>query len=448
MLLTRPRRAADPARGPAGPRRASVALAASLALASVAAAQEPPSGAGVTTPAPGAQGGDAPAPPETSGQPPATAEPGEGPKLGGKPGDGFVEVRLGYYDSTDGRGDGNPFLDESLTVVEPVIVVGVNVTERLALQLKGSYDYVSSASIDRLSRYPEQSGASGDNYFGGDLSARYALTEAVRLGAHAGFGAEYDYQSFGVGGNVEWDLFEKTTTLSLGLNGYLDTVKVIRFDGAEEGDEGRTTLTLNLGWYQILSPALHLSVGASFTRQSGFLETAYNGVVLEDPSDPANPLLDNQARGVEVAEELPDSRLRYALWGELRRHFTTGTAVGLGLRGYTDSWGITSGTVELQVHQWIVDDRLRARLRYRYYRQSAAIDFQDRFQVPPGARAAFLASEERTQDADLGDFDAHTIGLELTWKIGRVSVDLGGDYVLRSDGIDQRIVSLGLRWDF
>ena len=371
------------------------------------------------------------------------------PADGGKAGHGSAALRIGYYQNDDGGDDGNPFLDEAETVIEPVIVIDVNVTERLALTATLSYDFVSSASIDRLSQYPEQSGASGDNYFGGDVGLRYQLTEDLRVGAHAGASFEYDYTSFGVGADVAWDLFEKATTLSLGVNAYFDTVDIIRYNGVEEGQDDRTSVTLNLGWYQVLRPTTHMSLGYTLTHQSGFLETAYNGVVLEWPTDPPNPFLEGAPRGVEVAEVLPDTRLRHALFGEVRQYFDTGTSVSLAGRFYTDSWGITSGAGEVRLYQWLIEEVLHVRFRYRLYAQTAADAYEEHVLIPPAQRAAYVASAERTQDADLGAFSSHTVGAKVVWRFGRGwTLDFSADYVLRSDGINQVILAGGIKWDF
>lgn len=417
-------------------RRALLTLLVLACLQGAARAQESPSPEGgppaeevpADAPAP-----DAPAPAD------APAPPGE---------NGSLELQVGIYQNDD-NGDGNPFLDEQETVIEPVVVFSLNVREDLTVTLTGSYDFVSSASIDRLSNYPEQSGASGDFYYGGDLALRWRATDALTLGVHGGYSTEYDYRSIALGGDVSLDLFQRNTTLSLGVNAFFDTVRVIRFDGSEEGDEGRTSFTVNLGLYQVLTPTVHMSLGYSLTLQDGFLETPFNAVVLEDPSDPPNTALDNLARGVEITEELPDTRLRHALYGQLRKYFSTGTALSVGGRFYADDWGILSATLELGVHQWLIQDVLRARLRYRYYVQTAADAFDRRLFVPPAQRANFVATRERTQDSDLGDFDAHAVGLQFTWRIvpGH-QLTLGGEYVLRSDGIDQIVGLLAYRIEF
>ena len=384
-----------------------------------------------------------------------------GAHTAGKAGSGAVEFRFGYYDNSDDSSSGNPFLDESLTDLEGVVIVEYQATDALRLSLTGSYDLVSSASIERLSNYSEQSGASGDNYFGLDLGFSYKVSEDLRLGGHAGASLEYDYRSFGFGFNGEVDLLNDNVTLSAGLNVFFDQIDVIRFNGADDGTDNRLSVTLNLGYYQVLSPTLHLTLGGSFTYQGGFLQTAYNGVVLEDPNSRVPSGTDPDAfldlrrlpSGVSVeAEELPDTRLRAAIHGELRKAIPGwGSAIGFAARLYADSWGIVSAAPELRLYQWILSDLLRARVRYRFYTQTAADAYSEHFYVPQGSRSAnpLQPNDERTQDSDLGDFISHTIGLKLTLTpTDSVSLDAGVDYVLRSDGIDQLLFSFGVRWEF
>ncbi|MBL4847400.1 MAG: DUF3570 domain-containing protein [Planctomycetes bacterium] len=386
---------------------------------------------------------------------------------GAKKSRGAVEFRIGYYDNDDDDSSGNPFLDESLTDIEPVVIVEFQATDKLRLSLMGSYDLVSSASIARLNDYDQRSGASSDNYFGLDLAARYEASEDFRWNAHAGASREYDYLSFGFGGGAEIDLLEDNVTLSGGLNVFFDQVtKVIRFNGQDEGTDNRLSVTVNFGYYQILSPTVHFSLGTSLTYQSGFLQTAYNGVVLEDPSRPQSDSLNPDffldlprggglplPGGVSIeAEKLPETRIRVAVFGEIRKGFpSTGTGLGFATRLYADDWGIVSAAPELRLYQWIVQDLLRVRVRYRFYNQTAADAYDDHFLVPISARSRdpFRPNKERTQDADLGAFFSNTIGLKLVLTPAEgVTVDVGGDYVLRSDGINQLLFSFGVRWEF
>lgn len=380
-----------------------------------------------------------------AGQAAAQALPGpEGPDGGagagfGKPGTGFVETRLGFFDQPD-NGDGNPFLDESLTIIEPILVFDYNFSERFGITTTLSYDYVSSASIDRLSKFPEQSGASGDFFIGADVGFRHLLNDTTKLGWHVGYSKEYDYSSIGLGASLTRDLPEHKAALTLSLDAYLDQVDIIRFDGKEEGSDDRNSLALTLSWYQVFTPRWHGELGLTLAGQSGFLETPYNAVVIEDPLLPPNPNLDNEARGFEIAEELPEDRMRLALFGRARRLLNDRTSFELGGRIYADDWGITSLTFEPRFYRELVRDELMLRLRYRFYMQSAADDFGESFTEE---------TEFRTQDSDLGDFSMHGVGSQFIWRTGPSSqMDLGADYGLRSDGLDHLFASIGWRWSF
>ncbi len=398
--------------------RAAIVLTVVLAACVTATAQGKPDTDGQR-----ATGGDS----EKTSQAKAASE--------SRAGSGSLSFRLGYYDNDD-NGDGNPFLDEALTVIEPIAMFSYNLTDRTNLWFTLSYDQVSSASIDRLSKFPNQSGASGDNYIGLDLGMRYAFTEDTRAGFFLSGSTEYDYRSIGGGGDVEFDLANDSATIKASLTAFFDQIDVIRFNGVENGSDDRTSISALVTWYQAIAPRWHSEVGLTVGLQSGFLETAYNAVVVEDPSLPPNPNLDNMARGMEITEELPDTRVRVALNGRIRHYFGGGNALELGGRLYGDDWGITSIAIEPRFYTWLVEDRLRLRLRYRFYTQTAADAYEDHF--------VLTAPSERTQDSDLADFNSHTFGARLFWDIGKnQTLDFGGEFVKRSDGLDQILGSIG-----
>jgi len=371
---------------------------------------------------------------------PARADEDPGPPAAmDEPGRGSAAFRLGYYDNGD-DGDGNPFLDESLTVIEAVTVFDYALTDLHQLNGTFSYDNVSSASIDRLSQYPEQSGATGDFYYGLNLGLAYQWNEDVRVGVNTSVSVEYDYRSFGTG--VFWarDYANKNATVKLDLSTYFDSIDVIRYNGIEDGSDNRSSTAAALTWYQMLTPRSHMELGGVVSYQSGFLETAYNAVVIEDDSLPPNPALENNARGREITEELPDSRTRFAAHGRYRYALTDLTALEMGGRLYTDTWGVNGVSLEPAAYHWLSPERLRMRLRYRFYTQTAADDYQDSFREE---------TTYRTQDSDLSDFSSHALGLRIDWyRESGFRIDLGGDYVVRSDGLDQIMASSGVQWEF
>ena len=130
------------------------------------------------------------------------------------------------------------------------------------------------------------------------------------------------------GGSYSAESDDKNTTNSFALTGYYDTIDIIRFNGEQnEGTDTRLSMAGTYSLYQVLTPTWESELSATLSIQSGFLETAYNAVVLEDPSFPPNPLLDNQANGIEFTEELPDTRIRSAVQYKARHLFAPGCAV-------------------------------------------------------------------------------------------------------------------------
>jgi hypothetical protein len=352
-----------------------------------------------------------------------------------------IAMRLGYFDQKDDVA-GNPFVDESLTVIEPVVVFDWDFDRRHGMTLKAAYDYVSSASIDRLSQYPEQSGASGDFWYGIDFGMRHRITEEWRLGWHLGASAEYDYRSFKFGGDATWAPTDgRDASVTTTLDVFFDDIDVIRFNGIEEGSDQRITVASTVQWNQVLSRRSHGTFGLTLAWQEGFLETPYNGVVVLDGATPPFPF-HNDSLGTEITEELPDSRVRGALFGRVRRQLVPGTSVEAGLRFYADDWGIQSVTVEPRLYQILVRDRLMARLRYRYYTQGASDHWVE--SLPDGEPLP----EFRTSDSDLADFDAHSFGLKLIlFRTGRWEFDIGVDQVLRSDGLDATLATIGYKFN-
>ncbi len=350
-------------------------------------------------------------------------------------GTGSLGLRIGAYNQSD-DGKGNPFLDEELTVIEPVVILDYNVSENLGVWTNFSYDSVSSASIKRLNKFPDQSGASGDYYWGLDTGVRYKLSDTERVGAFVSASTEYDYNSLGFGGDYAFDFNEKNSTVKFAFSTFFDELDIIRYNGREEGTDDRFSLSSTATWYQVIDNLTHGEVGGTFGYQNGFLETPYNAVVIEDSSLPPNPFLDNLAQGSEVTEELESSRLKGALFGSVRRYLTeSGQAIGVHGRFYADSWGITSFTLEPRFYQPIVDDELFARFRYRYYTQTEADAYGDHF---------FTAATYRTQDSDLSDFSSHMFGAKFTWLFSKdLTLDCGVDYMLRSDDLDSIFGSIG-----
>ena len=69
-------------------------------------------------------------------------------------------------------------------------------------------------------------------------------------------------------------------------------------------------------------------------------------------------------------------------------------------------------------------------------------------ETPPADPEAFR-EQNKTQDSDLGDFTANGAGIKFSWYVSEtLRFDLSGDYILRSDGIDQVLGAAGCNWSF
>ncbi len=404
--------------GPRGARTSALAalsLALALALAGTARAQE----------APGPDAGE------------------RAPEAEEAPGRTTVTARTSYYAQEDRRGTrGNPFADETLTVIEPVLLLDHQADADTGWSVQLSHDLVTSASIAKLDNFPLQSGASGDYYFGLDLGLRQRVAPGVELGVGAHGSFERDYRSFGGSARVTLTSADGNDALTIAGRGFFDTVVRIGYDGINRGPAARRTGTLELTYYRALTPWLHGEAGTSLTWQEGALETPLNSFVVAAAFAGANPYLVGGFAGFEHPEALPERRLRGAWFARARALLPTGTALELGGRYYADSWGLTAVTLEPALHQWLVRDLLRARVLYRHHVQRAA-DAYDRF---------FAFSEgalpyRRTQDPDLGAFRSHAVGLGLTLDLAPWRLDVGVDRVWRSDGLHQWWATAGLRVD-
>lgn len=156
---------------------------------------------------------------------------GPDPAAPGPAGDTVVGVRTSYYEQRDDGGrDGNPFLREDVVVVEPAILFATQVSDDVRVSALFSHDYVSAASIDRLQNYPQQSGASGDTYFGLDLGLDVQVDDEVAVGGTIHAGGEADYASGGLSGRASVTP-APATWVTVGLDVYHDYVRLTRFNG-------------------------------------------------------------------------------------------------------------------------------------------------------------------------------------------------------------------------
>ena len=274
-----------------------------------------------------------------------------------------------------------------------------------------------------------------DKRYEGGASIEWPLDLSTHGALGATVSVEHDYWSFGANGRLTRDLFQKNTTLSLGLSGSLDDVRPAGGapdpltlmppppppgtssggddEGESEGEgegvesvpgERKNVGDVLVGVTQVLSRSTILQANYSASFSSGYLTDPYKLVaVVQGPSD-ASP-------GDPVSyrfESRPDARTKQAVFAEAKRalgpHVLDAT-----YRYMWDDWGVRSDTVEgrllLDIH-----GANSFEPQVRFYRQTAA-DFYVHSLVDGEP-----LPDHATGDNRLGAFDAWTTGMKYAHR--------------------------------
>ncbi len=322
-----------------------------------------------------------------------------------------ADFLFGYYDQD---GDHSPVTGgvgtEKAEVFSPVILLAWRVTESLSLSADVGIDQVSSASMGNIQM--ELSSASipaSDTRTFGTLRAKKKWKSST-FGLSVGAAKEYDYQSFSYG--LDWgiELNQANTAISASVRRYDDAIDLIGIDGygnqggglpPTTGSGDRTTTDFTLLVSQTLGKRTAGSLELFVSQQDGVLSTPYHEVVIgpHAPDDPA---------GEHVAERLPDSRLRKALALRLNHTFSDRFVLRTGYRYYSDDWGITAHTIDLEPHFRLRSDREMWLFPILRYGTQTGADY---FGVP----GTFTGAESYyTSDWDLAETTMLKYGLGWT----------------------------------
>lgn len=336
---------------------------------------------------------------------------------------------------------GNELIDEDAMIVETIVVLKKRITANNTATVRGMGAIISSASYDSARAHAILvSGATTAimNPGSGGVGAGWTYhPQDWSVGIRGTIGFESAYRTRGLGLDVTRTLFDGNTTLSLMLQGYYDSVRMIRFDGSSAEEEFRTTVTSELGWTQILTPKTIGNLTASFTQQLGFLATSYAFVRIGPresvKSDPGG------LGAVDLYETAPDTRSRFSLTARLKRALDAESTLEASYRFYLDTWGINGHTANLVYGRYLFSRRLHVAPKLRLYGQTPASFYGARFDRP---------QRYATSDPDLGAFSGVMGGLDVKFPNVRfllplADYDIGINYYHRTDGIDMAWLTLG-----
>ncbi|MEC8103694.1 MAG: DUF3570 domain-containing protein [Pseudomonadota bacterium] len=316
----------------------------------------------------------------------------------------FAARGIVYQQDDDGGKGGNPTIEEHATIYEGILLFQQRLNDNNAASLKAVGDLVTAASYDDARDKAETvSGATGYNPGRFNFEGRWKHRTESRTGftLFASYGQEFAYRSTGYGFGLSQSLNEESTQLSVDVQFYDDTVRMIRYDGSKETDEPRDTTSSAFSVTQTLTPVSLINASWVYSEQRGMLATSFNSI-----------LLDSGQREFEI---LPDERIRNT-FSVRYKHAIKSDSVQLGASYYKDNWGIIGRALEARYFYHLSDGKLTLEPSYRFYTQSASHYFQQQFQGPRVNPQTDQATRlYQTSDSDLGSFDGHSAGLTLSY---------------------------------
>jgi len=315
-----------------------------------------------------------------------------------------------------------------LVVVHPQALFGVDLGRFVTLDVAYAADAVSGATasvyqVDAISAATEFSDLRNE----GTVSLGFRGKRST-LAFSGTFGTERDYLSRQVGGSASIDLPGRNTSLAIAYTHGFDQV-CNRFNGdatplearALTGDDACSKSGVVAGKDRLMADAdgaptrwedLTIDTGAVTLTQNLSptmnMQVALFGQVLEGFQ--SNPYRRVRIGPNAPQEHIPDTRARWSISARLNRYLPAlKAAAHFDGRFYNDTWGVTSGNVELGYSQY-AGESLLVKLYARVYQQSAATFFKDAFYYETES----TAGEYFTGDRELSPVRNATLGGKLT----------------------------------
>jgi len=256
-------------------------------------------------------------------------------------------------------------------------------------------DVYSSASSDKIDPSTISSASSQDVRV--YPSVTYSINNPATGSTWSGTGSvstEYDY--FSTGAALGWSKLSKDKNREFSVRGqvFLDTWTVIlpielRTPGAIRGNKPRNSYSASLSLSQVITKRLQILLLADIAMQDGQLGTLFHRTYFKN--------------GDLRLENLPDSRFKLPIG--IRAHYFMGDRfiIRSFYRFYTDDWGMTAHTFELETPVKI-SPFFSVSPFYRYYTQHGVDYFAAYAQHEVGA-------EYYTSDHDLSTLHSNMYGL-------------------------------------
>jgi len=342
-----------------------------------------------------------------------------------------------------------------------------------------------------------------DTWFSGNVSYSHSSDNRNKIwSANVNFANEYDYTSIGFGGSYTWLFNEKNTEFGIKGNAYLDTwnprtpVELDAFRNSQDfnigffgnldildqngnvvdkddstiwnplstalvDDKTKNTFSFSLSLSQILSKNAQISFFADFIQQEGWLSSPLQRVYFGDRANYyignaasinnyASPSNKDVFQLADDIERLPNSRFKIPVGVRFNYYINEIFVARTYYRFYTDDWGVSSHTAEIELPIKI-SDKFTLYPSYRYYTQTAA-DYFAPYEQNVSSQKFY------TSDFDLSDFNANQYGFGIKytdiftklslWKLHLKSAELKYSRYDRSTGLTSDIITLGFKYIF
>lgn len=376
---------------------------------------------------------------------------------------------------------------EELTDATGAIIIAIPLNDDDVLTIDAgvsAYTSASSSNVDpfdgrqQADPFVASSGASSGDVWT-NVTASYSHSSDDRnqiWSALASVSAEYDYFSIGFGGSYTRLFNERNTEISVNGTVYLDTWNAIYpfelrpfapggnglnngffLDNAIRGNpnydpqfvpfanENRNSYNLGFGLLQILHKKVQGTLSLDLVQQQGLLSTPFQRVYFADVADS----FVGNFQLADAVEQLPDTRFKIAMGGRLNWFINERFVVRSFYRYYSDSWGITSHTANLELPIKL-SDKFTVYPSYRFYQQTAADYFRP-------YETALSTEEFYTSDFDLSEYVANQFGMGVSytdiftgarlWKFGLKRIDLKYYQYDRDTSFTSSIVTVGFNFE-
>lgn len=233
---------------------------------------------------------------------------------------------------------------------------------------------------------------------------------------------ESDYLSRGFSLSDKWELNQKNTTLSFGLNYVTDTIKVVRSE-----DESKKSYDLFFGVSQLLDKNTVLAANLTLGYSEGYLNDQYKTIQRTElvPGTTITSVF-------PYRENRPSSRLRGVLQLQGTRFVEKfHGALDSIIRLSQDDYGVFSQSLQLEWRQGL-GDKFELTPYFRYYQQNAAdFYYQTLDGVPITKPATFPDGSGPHYSADyrLSSMSTTSLGLKARYRLSE-NVALSAAYEL------------------